>query len=299
MSSSFTLQGSMVALVTPMIAGGAVDKKRLDQLIDFHITEGTNAIVAVGTSGESATLSVTEHLAVVEQVVSRVDGRIPVIAGTGANSTSEAIELTSEAKTAGADACLLVVPYYNKPTQEGLYRHFSAIADAVAIPQILYNVPGRTITDMAHETTIRLASHENIVAIKDATGDLERGKALIEAAPADFSIFSGDDLTAAELILLGGKGNISVTANVAPTLMHKLCDLALAGDSAATRALQADLLPLHNALFIESNPIPVKWALAQMGLIEDVIRLPLTSLSSDSQQPLRDAMQALSMLEAS
>lgn len=296
MNSSITLRGSMVALVTPMVADGAVDKKRLDALVDMHLESGTNAIVAVGTSGESATLSVSEHIGVVEQVVKRVDGQIPVIAGTGANSTSEAIELTGEAKAVGANACLLVVPYYNKPTQEGLYGHFSAIADAVAIPQVLYNVPGRTITDLTNETALRLAVHDNIIGIKDATGDLERGKALIDAAPAGFDVFSGDDITAAELILLGGKGNISVTANVVPARMAELCELALAGDKAAASHLQAQLMPLHNALFVESNPIPVKWALFQMGLIENAIRLPLTPLSDESQAPLREAMQALSIL---
>lgn len=297
MSSSIALQGSMVALVTPMVAGGAVDKKSLDALIDFNITEGTNAIVAVGTTGESATLSVAEHLGVVEQVVKRVDGRIPVIAGTGANSTSEAIELTTKAKALGVDACLLVVPYYNKPTQEGLYGHFSAIADAVDIAQILYNVPGRTITDMSNETALRLAKHENIIGIKDATGDLERGRALIDKAPKDFDVFSGDDITAAELILLGAKANISVTANVVPAQMAELCRLALAGDAIATRALQERLLPLHNALFTESNPIPVKWALAEMGLIQADIRLPLTPLSEAAQAPLRSAMQSWSVLD--
>lgn len=297
MNSSLTLQGSMVALVTPMVEGGAVDKKSLDQLVDLHINEGTRAIVAVGTSGESATLSVSEHLAVVEQVVKRVDGRIPVIAGTGANSTSEAIELTTEAKAVGADACLLVVPYYNKPTQEGLYGHFSAIADAVAVPQILYNVPGRTITDMSHETTLRLAGHENIIGIKDATGDLARGKALIDAAPAGFDVFSGDDITAADLILMGAKGNVSVTANVIPARMAQLCQLALAGEAAAVNTLQAELMPLHNALFTESNPIPVKWALAEMGLMSGAIRLPLTPLSIAAQAPLRQALQGLAIID--
>lgn len=299
MNSSIALQGSMVALITPMLANGDVDKKRLDDLVDFHIEQGTNAIVAVGTSGESATLSVPEHIAVVEQVVKRVDGRIAVIAGTGANSTSEAIELTAKAKAVGANACLLVVPYYNKPTQEGLYGHFNAIADAVDVPQILYNVPGRTITDLSNETILRLAGHGNIIGIKDATGDLERAKALIDAAPKGFDVFSGDDITAAELILLGGKGNISVTANVLPARMAELCELALAGDIAATNDLQAQLMPLHNALFIESNPIPVKWAMSQMGMIENGIRLPLTPLSSQAQAPLREAMQALSIGKAS
>lgn len=297
MNSSIALQGSMVALVTPMVAGGAVDKKRLDDLVDLHLASGTNAIIAVGTTGESATLSVNEHLDVVKQVVDRTAGKIPVIAGTGANSTSEAIELTKEAKALGVDACLLVVPYYNKPTQAGLYAHFTAIADAVDIPQILYNVPGRTITDLSNETALRLAEHKNIIGIKDATGDLERGQALIDAAPEGFSVFSGDDITAPELILLGAKGNISVTANVVPAQMAELCQLGLAGDAAAARSLQTQLLPLHNALFTEANPIPVKWALAEMGLMEGAIRLPLTPLSEAAQVPLRAALQGLSVLD--
>jgi len=270
MNSSITLQGSMVALVTPMLADGAVDKKRVDALVDMHLEQGTNAIVAVGTSGESATLSVSEHIGVVEQVVKRVDGRIPVIAGTGANSTSEAIELTAKAKAVGANACLLVVPYYNKPTQEGLYGHFSAIADAVEVPQVLYNVPGRTITDLSNDTALRLAVHDNIIGIKDATGDLE---------------------------LLGAKGNISVTANVVPARMAELCQLALSGDEIAARNCQAQLMPLHNSLFIESNPIPVKWALYEMGVIDNAIRLPLTPLSKASQEPLLTAMRALAIID--
>ncbi len=291
-----TIQGSMVALVTPMNADGSLDWASLDKLVEFHVEQGTDAIVAVGTTGESATLAVDEHLRVVERVVKLAKGRVSVIAGTGANSTSEAVELTREAHKLNVDACLLVVPYYNKPTQEGLYRHFMQIADSVAVPQILYNVPGRTITDMDNETVLRLASHENIIGIKDATADMVRGKALIEQAPDNFSVYSGDDLTAVELMLLGGKGNISVTANVAPNKMAELCRLAIAGETDAARALQAELLPLHNALFIESNPIPVKWAVASMGLMPEGIRLPLTPLTESNSEPLRQAMASLSII---
>ncbi len=290
-----TIQGSMVALVTPMNADGSLDWASLDKLVEFHVEQGTDAIVAVGTTGESATLAVDEHLSVVERVVKLANGRVSVIAGTGANSTREAEELTREAHKLNVDACLLVVPYYNKPTQEGLYRHFMQIADSVAVPQILYNVPGRTITDMDNETVLRLASHENIIGIKDATADMVRGKALIEQAPDNFSVYSGDDLTAVELMLLGGKGNISVTANVAPNKMAELCRLAMAGETEAARALQAELLPLHNALFIESNPIPVKWAVSSMGLMPEGIRLPLTPLMASNSEPLRKAMGSLSI----
>jgi 4-hydroxy-tetrahydrodipicolinate synthase len=290
------IQGSMVALVTPMHADGSLDWQALDQLVEFQIEQGTNAIIAVGTTGESATLSISEHLQVVERIVEKTNSRIPIIAGTGANSTSEAVELTESAKKIGVDACLLVVPYYNKPTQEGLYRHYMQVADSVDVPQILYNVPGRTITDMLNETTLRLAPHENIIGIKDATGDMERGRALIAQAPENFSIYSGDDPSAAELMLLGGKGNISVTANVAPRQMADLCQLAIAGQSEEARALQDTLLPLHNALFTEANPIPVKWAVAQMGLMAKGIRLPLTPLTGANQQTLRDAMSALSII---
>lgn len=290
------LQGSMVALVTPMRANGDVDEVALDQLVDFHLQNGTDAIVAVGTSGESATLSVAEHLKVVKQVVKRVDKRIPVVAGTGSNSTLEAVALTTEAKALGVDACLLVVPYYNKPTQEGLYRHFMLLADSVAVPQLLYNVPGRTITDMSDEVVLRLASHENIVGIKDATGDMARVKHVVEQAPEGFSVFSGDDMTACELMLLGGKGNISVTANIAPKQMAKLCELAIAGHTADARSLQEELMPLHNALFTESNPIPVKWAAYEMGLIPEGIRLPLTPLSTPHHDPLKSVLKDAGLL---
>jgi 4-hydroxy-tetrahydrodipicolinate synthase len=290
------LEGSMVALVSPMHADGSLDWQSLDNLVDFHIEQGTSAIVAVGTTGESATLSVTEHLQVVERVVKRTDGRIAVIAGTGANSTAEAVELTKSAHSLGVDACLLVVPYYNKPTQEGLYGHFMKVADSLAVPQILYNVPGRTITDMENETVLRLAGHENIIGIKDATGEMTRGKALIENSPEGFVVYSGDDLTAFELMLMGAKGNISVTANVVPAEMAELCRLAIAGEDELARALQSKLLPLHNALFTESNPIPVKWAMSAMSMAPDGIRLPLTPLTQANRDQLREVMTSLSII---
>jgi 4-hydroxy-tetrahydrodipicolinate synthase len=281
----------MVALVTPMDAQGRLDWDSLSKLVDFHLENGTHAIVAVGTTGESATLDVDEHIKVIEFVVKRVDGRIPVIAGTGANSTREAVELTRNAKNAGADACLLVVPYYNKPTQEGLYQHFKHIAEAVDIPQILYNVPGRTSCDMQAETVIRLSSVPNIIGIKEATGDLQRAKAIIDGVSADFIVMSGDDPTAVELILLGGKGNISVTANVAPREMADLCEAALAGDADKARAINEKLMPLHKNLFVEANPIPVKWALVEMGLMHEGIRLPLTWLSASCHETVRQALR--------
>lgn len=290
------IAGSMVALVTPMDAQGRLDWDSLTKLVDFHLQEGTNAIVAVGTTGESATLEVSEHVEVIRRVVDQVAGRIPVIAGTGANCTREAVELTTAAKDAGADACLLVTPYYNKPTQEGLYQHFRHIAENVAIPQILYNVPGRTVCDMLPETVERLAKIANIIGIKEATGDLQRGKEVLERVPADFLVYSGDDATAVELMLMGGKGNISVTANVAPRAMSELCAAAMAGDAATARAINDRLMPLHKTLFIESNPIPVKWALHEMGLIPEGIRLPLTWLSPRCHEPLRQAMRQTGIL---
>ncbi len=290
------IAGSMVALVTPMDAHGRLDWDSLSKLVDFHLQNGTHAIVAVGTTGESATLSVDEHILVIEFVVKQVAGRIPVIAGTGANSTSEAVHLTQNAKKAGADACLLVVPYYNKPTQEGLYQHFKHIAEAVDIPQILYNVPGRTSCDMLAETVIRLSSVPNIIGIKEATGDLARAKAIIEGVGDDFIVLSGDDPTAVELILLGGKGNISVTANVAPREMADLCEAALRGDAETARAINEKLMPLHKNLFIEANPIPVKWALNEMGLMDNGIRLPLTWLSPSCHDTLRQAMRQCGVL---
>ena len=290
------IAGSMVALVTPMDAQGRRDWDALSKLVDFHLQEGTNAIVAVGTTGESATLDVNEHIEVIRHVVKQVAGRIPVIAGTGANSTREAIELTTNAKAAGADACLLVTPYYNKPTQEGLYQHFKAIAEAVDIPQILYNVPGRTACDMLPATVIRLSTVPNIIGIKEATGDLTRVPAILAGVSSDFLVYSGDDATAVELILLGGKGNISVTANVAPRDMSDLCAAAMRGDADTARALHEKLMPLNKTLFIESNPIPVKWALHEMGLMSDGIRLPLTWLSEPCHEPLRQAMRQSGVL---
>lgn len=290
------IAGSMVALVTPMDAQGGLDWDSLSKLVDLHLQEGTNAIVAVGTTGESATLSVAEHIEVIRRVVDQVNGRIPVIAGTGANSTSEAVELTENAKTAGADACLLVTPYYNKPTQEGLYLHFKHIAEAVAIPQILYNVPGRTVCDMLPDTVERLSKVPNIIGIKEATGDLKRGREVLDRVSKDFLVYSGDDPTAVELMLMGGKGNISVTANVAPRAMSELCAAAMAGDAETARAINERLMPLHRALFLEANPIPVKWALHEMGLMGNGIRLPLTWLSQSYQEPLRQAMRQTGVL---
>lgn len=290
------ISGSLVALVTPMHRDGAVDWDALQRLVEWHIAEGTNAIVAVGTTGESATLNVDEHLAVIKAVIKTAAGRLAVIAGTGANSTAEAITLTRAAADIGADACLLVTPYYNKPTQEGLFLHHKAIAEAVAIPQILYNVPGRTGVDMLNATVARLAGTPNIVGIKDATGDLERGRELIELVADKMAVYSGDDATAHELILLGAKGNISVTANIVPKLMAQICTAALKGDAATARALSAPLQPLHRDLFIESNPIPVKWALYEMGRMENGIRLPLTVLSESCREPVRKALREAGVL---
>jgi 4-hydroxy-tetrahydrodipicolinate synthase len=285
------IRGSIVALVTPMTANGDIDWPALDKIVDFHLDKGTDAIVAVGTTGESPTLDYDEHLDVIRAIINRVGGRIPVIAGTGANSTQEAIELTERAAKAGADACLLVTPYYNKPTQEGLYQHFKAIAEAVDIPQILYNVPGRTACDMLPDTVLRLSQIDNIVGIKEATGDLDRARELINKVPTDFAVYSGDDATAIELILMGGQGNISVTANVAPTEMAELCRFGLQGDTEAARELQAKLMPLHKNLFVEANPIPVKWAMTEMKLIDSGIRLPLTILSEQYHELVRNSLR--------
>ena len=288
--------GSMVAIVTPMNTDGSVDWPALEKLVEHHIAQGTDAIVSVGTTGESATLDHNEHTEVIERTVKAVAGRIPVIGGTGANSTSEAILLTELAAAAGVDGCLLVVPYYNKPPQEGLYQHFRTIAEAVAIPQILYNVPGRTAVDMHNDTTLRLAEIENIVAIKDATNDLDRGRDLINRSPQDFMVYSGEDGTACELMLSGGKGTISVTANVAPELMHRMCTAAVAGNAKEARELNTQLEKLHKALFVESNPIPAKWAVQQQGIIGDGIRLPLLPLSAANQEAVREAMQAAGVI---
>ena len=290
------IAGSIVALVTPILDDGAIDWASMDALLEMHIREGTGAIVSVGTTGESATLSVKEHCAVVAHTVKKVNGAIPVIAGTGANSTAEAIELTAAAKADGADACLLVTPYYNKPTQEGLYQHHRCIAEAVPIPQILYNVPGRTGVDMLPATVGRLAEIENIIGIKEATGDLQRGREVLDICAGKMAVYSGDDETAAELILMGAKGNISVTANVAPALMASLCQLALAGETEKTRELDARLRPLSQALFQESNPIPVKWAVARQGHIGGHLRLPMTELARAYHGPLTAAMRALDLL---
>jgi len=286
------ITGSIVALVTPMHADSLeVDWEALTRLIEWHIEQGTDGLVAVGTTGESATLSVAEHSRVINAAVKTSNGRIPVIAGTGANCTREAIELTEAAKQAGADACLLVTPYYNKPSQEGLYLHYKAIAEAVDIDQILYNVPGRTACDMQAETVIRLSGIANIVAIKEATGDIQRGVKIITETDNDFAVYSGDDHSARELMLLGAMGDISVTANVAPKLMSEMCAAALAGDADKALSIDQRLLPLHNAMFLESNPIPVKWAVSQLGLINDSLRLPMTKLSEENQVKVRKAMQ--------
>lgn len=290
------IQGSIVALVTPMTEEGTIDWPALDKLLGLHIEQGTGAIVAVGTTGESATLDFDEHEAVIKRVVDTVAGKIPVIAGTGANSTSEALYLTQKAKDLGADACLLVTPYYNKPTQEGLWLHFRKIAESVDIPQILYNVPGRTACDMSNETALRLAEIPNVIGIKDATGDLARGRELIARAPQHFAIYSGDDLTAIELMLSGARGNISVTANVAIRQMAQACQAALQGNAGHARTLQDAMMPLHRALFIESNPIPVKWALHEMGLIGRGIRLPLTPLSEGRRGELLAALRACELV---
>ncbi|MEX1033599.1 MAG: 4-hydroxy-tetrahydrodipicolinate synthase [Cellvibrionaceae bacterium] len=286
------LQGSMVALVTPMSADNQVDWACLAKLVEWHIEQGTNAIVAAGTTGESATLSMAENKAVIKAVVDTAKGRIPVIAGTGANNTMEALELTESAKASGADACLLVTPYYNKPSQEGLFRHFEYIATRVAIPQLLYNVPARTAVDMQPDTVLRLAEIDNIVGIKEATGDMARAEKLIKEGPKDFLVISGNDATALDLMLLGGRGNISVTANVVPATVARVCELALAGKDAQSREVCRELALLDKALFLESNPIPVKWALHTMGVIPPGIRLPLTPLAEQYHQQVRDALQA-------
>ena len=291
------IKGSLVALVTPMSADGAVDYNSLDALVEWQIAEGTDAIVAVGTTGESATLGVDEHLAVIRRVVQKAAGRVPVIAGTGANSTSEAIELTVAAQSAGADAALLVTPYYNKPPQEGLYQHFRKIAETVDIPQILYNVPGRTGCDMLPATVARLAPIRNIVGLKEAKGELGRSRDLLSIGlPADFALYSGDDATARESILLGFHGDISVTANVAPRLMAQLCRAALAGDAAAAARIDESLAALHRDLFVEPNPIPVKWALQRMGRIASGIRLPLVPLAPACEPIVDAALRAAGVL---
>src|ERR687895_1866828 len=284
------ITGSLVAIITPMHEDGRLDLERFKQLIDWHVAEGTDGIVVVGTTGESPTVNVDEHKELIRIAVQHSRGRIAVIAGTGGNSTAEAIELTASAKENGATACLSVVPYYNKPTQEGLYRHFRKIAETVDLPMILYNVPGRTVADMQTDTVLRLAQVPGIIGIKDATANIERGTDLVKRAPRNFAIYSGEDATALALILLGGHGVISVTANVAPKLMHQMCAAALVGDVKKARELNLRLLPLHQRLFVETNPAPVKWAMAQMGLIEYGLRLPLVPLSEKSHQTVREAL---------
>ena len=284
------ITGSLVAIITPMHEDGRLDLARFKQLIDWHVVEGTAGIVVVGTTGESPTVDFNEHKDLIRIAVEHSRGRIPVIAGTGGNSTAEAIELTASAKEAGATACLSVVPYYNKPTQEGMYRHFRKIAETVDLPMILYNVPARTVADLANDTTLRLAQVPGIIGIKDATANIERGTDLIKRAPRNFAIYSGEDSTALALILLGGHGVISVTANVAPKLMHQLCAAALVGDVKKARELNLRLLSLHQRLFVETNPAPVKWALAEMGMIEYGLRLPLAPLSDKFHQTVREAL---------
>jgi 4-hydroxy-tetrahydrodipicolinate synthase len=298
--SKKTILGSMPAIVTPMHEDGSLDYASLRSLLDWHVAEGSDGIVIVGTSGESPTVSVEEHCELIRVTVDHIAGRIPVIAGTGGNSTIEAIELTEFAKKVGADASLQVVPYYNKPTQDGMYAHFKKIAESVDLPVILYNVPGRTVADLAGDTVVRLAGVPGIIAIKDATGSLERGILLLadlkRAGHDDFSVFSGDDLTAAMLMLMGGKGNISVTANVAPRLMHELCVAAMSDDVKRTREIQYKLLAVHKAMFTEANPIPVKWALFEMGKITAGIRLPLTPLSASLRDSLNAALKQADLI---
>jgi 4-hydroxy-tetrahydrodipicolinate synthase len=291
-----TFKGSIVALVTPMLPDGSLDYTAYRALIDWHVAEGTDALVVVGTTGESPTVSIDEHAELIRVAVEHAGGHIPVIAGVGANSTAEAIHLTRHAKAVGAQAGLSVVPYYNKPSQEGLYRHFRAIAEAVDLPTVLYNVPGRTIADLSNETVLRLAQVPGIIGIKDATGDIPRGVLLMREVPADFQIFSGDDPTAAALIMLGAKGNISVTANVTPRQMHDLCAAAAAGDVARVRELNSRLAPINRALFLEANPIPVKWALSEMGRTTLGYRLPLVELGEQHHESVRQAMRVAGLL---
>ena len=288
--------GSLVAIVTPMSDDGALDLDALRRLVDWHIAEGTDGIVIVGTTGESPTVSFDEHCLLIRTAVEQAAGRVPVIAGTGANSTSEAIELTECAKRAGAQAGLSVVPYYNKPTQEGLYPHYKKIAESVDLPLILYNVPGRTVTDLSNDTTLRLAQVPGIVGVKDATGSMERAADLLRRAPKDFALYTGDDASAMPFMLLGGHGVISVTANVAPKLMHEMCVAARGGNLARAREINNVLLPLHSKLFVEANPIPVKWACAELGLIPAGLRLPLTPLSAGLHDTVRDAMRHANLI---
>ena len=290
------ITGSLVALVTPMLSDGRLDLPRFRALIDWHIAEGTDGLVIVGTTGESPTVNTDEHCLLIRTAVEQSAGRVPVIAGTGANSTVEAIELTHCAKKAGAVAGLSVAPYYNKPGQEGLYRHFKAIAEAVELPLILYNVPGRTVSDISNDTALRLAQIPGVVGIKDATGNMERGSDLIKRAPASFGVYSGDDASGVLLMLLGCQGVISVTANVAPKLMHAMCVAAMSGDVATAREIHFRLLSLHSKLFVEANPIPVKWAMQQLGFCEEGIRLPLTPLAENHHETIRTALREAGVL---
>ena len=289
-------RGSLVAIVTPMSDDGALDIGSLQKLIDWHIAEGTDGIVVVGTTGESPTVNFDEHCQLIRVAVEQAAGRVPVIAGTGANSTSEAIELTECAKSAGAQAGLSVVPYYNKPTQEGLFQHYKKIAEAVDLPLILYNVPGRTVADLSNDTALRLAQVPGIVGIKDATGNMERAADLVRRAPKDFLLYTGDDASAMPFMLLGGHGVISVTANVAPRMMHEMCVAAFEGNLARARELNNALLPLHSRLFVEANPIPVKWACAELGLIPSGLRLPMTPLSAGLHDTVRDALRHANLI---
>lgn len=295
-SSQVHIKGSIVALVTPMHEDGSIDYPALRTLIDWHVAQGTDCIGVVGTTGESPTVTVQEHCEIIRVAVEQAAGRVPIMAGCGANSTAEAIELARFAKSVGADCQLQVVPYYNKPTQEGQYLHFKAIAEAVDLPLVLYNVPGRCVADMAHDTVLRLAQVPGIIGIKEATGNIERAQWLIRQAPEGFSIYSGDDPTAVALMLCGGHGNVSVTANVAPRLMHELCAAALAGNLQEAMKIQFQLLPLHKALFVESNPIPVKWAVARLGLCKESLRLPLTPLTANNRPALENTMRSMGLL---
>jgi 4-hydroxy-tetrahydrodipicolinate synthase len=290
-------QGSIVALVTPMHENGDIDFSSLENLIEFHINAGTDAIVAVGTTGESATIDFDEHKKLIKRFVEIANKRIPIIAGTGANSTAEAIALTASAKESGADACLLVTPYYNKPTQEGLYQHFKAIAEAVDIPQILYNVPGRTAVDMLAATVQRLSTIDNIIGIKEATGSIERAQEIIALCDDSFELYTGDDATAMECILAGARGDISVTANVVPKIMHDMCTAAFNGDKVLAAELNAKIEILHNKLFVESNPIPAKYALTKMGMMPKGLRLPLTYLSSECHDEVDQALKQVGVID--
>jgi 4-hydroxy-tetrahydrodipicolinate synthase len=294
--STGSITGSIVALVTPMHKDGSVDYPALRKLIDWHILEGTDCIGVVGTTGESPTVNVDEHCEIIRVSVEQAKGRVPIMAGCGANSTAEAIELTKFAKGVGADCQLQVVPYYNKPTQEGQYLHFKAIAEAVELPMVLYNVPGRSVADLAHDTVLRLTQVPGIVGIKEATGNIERAQWLIREVPKGFAIYSGDDPTAVALMLCGGQGNISVTANIAPRLMHELCVAAMAGDVKRAMEIQLRLLPLHKNLFVEPNPIPVKWAMARMKLCDDTMRLPMTPLTPANQPVVEAALRAAGLI---